>query len=371
MIRAAALLVLVALPVRAQESPEAAARAAIVRIEAAAEQLDTASGARDRVRALTQTVRAYETGLGALREGLRRASVRESEIAARLDARRDEIARLLGVLLTIARTPEPTLLLHPSGPMGTARSAMILADVTPALQAEADRLAANLEELQILTQLQATAIETLQAGLEGAAEARTQLSAAISNRTDLPRRYTEDPERMSLLIAATETLEGFATSLAEIGGPDTAAAAAISAGNLLPPVAGVLVRRAGEADAAGIARPGVLIATEPGALVTTPFAATVRYTGPLLDQGLVAVLEPIPDHLLILSGLAQTFGTEGEVLAEGAPVGLMGGSPPQGAANLTEGVPILSPTRSETLYIELRNSDGPIDPATWFALEQD
>ncbi|MEZ5674302.1 MAG: hypothetical protein R3D81_03325 [Thalassovita sp.] len=47
--------------------------------------------------------------------------------------------------------------------------------------------------------------------------------------------------------------------------------------------------RADESDAAGIARPGVVLATRPRALVTTPTAATIRYLGPLLDYGNVMI----------------------------------------------------------------------------------
>ena len=43
--------------------------------------------------------------------------------------REAEIAQLLGVLLSMDSAPSPVLLLHPSGPVGTARSGMILAEV--------------------------------------------------------------------------------------------------------------------------------------------------------------------------------------------------------------------------------------------------
>ena len=63
-------------------------------------------------------------------------------------------------------------------------------------------------------------------------------------------------------------------------------------GHLPLPVKGQVIRGFGEKDAAGIARPGLVIATEPRALVTAPVAATIRYRGPLLDYGNVMILEP-------------------------------------------------------------------------------
>jgi septal ring factor EnvC (AmiA/AmiB activator) len=55
---------------------------------------------------------------------------------------------------------------------------------------------------------------------------------------------------------------------------------------------GTILRQFNEADAAGVARPGVVLATHPNALVTTPWPASVRYAGPLLDYGNVIILEP-------------------------------------------------------------------------------
>ena len=52
------------------------ARAASDQLENASLALQQAVSARDRVRALTETVKAYEAGLAAMRDGLRRAATR-------------------------------------------------------------------------------------------------------------------------------------------------------------------------------------------------------------------------------------------------------------------------------------------------------
>lgn len=372
MIRLGALLVLLAGPALGQSDPAEAALAAKSRLEAAARQLDEAGSARDRVAALTETVRAYEDGLVALRDGLRRASIREQTLTAELNAKSDEVARLLGVLQTMGRAPAPLLLLHPSGPTGTARSGMILSDVTPALQAEVDILRADLEEVALLRQLQDSAAQTLREGLDGVQTARADLSAAISDRTDLPRRYTEDPVQTALLIATAETLDAFASGLTETvpGDPDGELPEPDTLRGTLPlPVQGDLLRDFGEADAAGITRPGWIIATRPRALVTTPVPATLRFRGALLDYGTVTILEPAADVLIVIAGMAEVFGTPGEVLPAGSPIGLMGGQTPSADGFLTApsragGVPL-----SETLYIEIRETGEPVDPAAWFALE--
>lgn len=365
----ALLLCLIGAPLAAQ-TPAEAARSAMVQLEDATAQLDAAESARDRVRALTEAVHAFETGLAAMRDGLRAASIRETELRRELNARDAEVTRLLAALSALGPDAGPRNFVHPDGPIGAARAGLLMASITPALTDAASDLRADVEEATALRQLQQDAANTLQTGLANIQIARTALSQAMADRIDLPRKFTEDPVKTALLIAATETLDGFAAGLSQISENEAdldLPAASNRKGQLPLPVAGEILRRAGEIDAAGVARPGVLIATRPRALVTTPAAATIRYRGPLLDYGLVSILEPEPDILFVFAGLDTVFGETGQVLPEGSPVGLMGG--PVGETN-----DIQSPSGeragealSETLYIEVRLGDTPEDPLGWFA----
>ncbi len=369
--RAAALvLALLPGPLWAQSVSEQAMKAA-ANLKEAVGALEQATASRDRVAALTKTIRAYEDGLAALREALRQAHLREATLDLQFQAKRDRVAQLLGVLSQMETQPGPLLLLHPSGPLGTARSGMMLAEVTPALQAEAEVLRAELAELRDLRLLQQAAGETLAAGLATAQEGRTSLSQAISDRTTLPKRFTEDPETLRGLLESADTLEAFASGLS-LDGEDPQSFAEAK-GNLDLPVLGTLLRRAMEADAAGVRRPGVSLATRPRALVTTPWPATIRYLGPLLDYGNVIVLEPGGGYLLILAGLETAYGQVGEVLAAGAPLGLMGGGEPGVAEFLSSAQEGGGVRDTETLYMELRQGAEPVDPAEWFAAlkEQD
>lgn len=369
-----ALCLLMAAPLRAETAAARAAREAAAQLEAATLRMEQADGARDRVKALSETIHAYEAGLAAMRDGLRGVARRETQLTAQLQSREGEIAELLGVIQTIETSSPPVLMLHPSGPLGAARSAMMLAEVAPGLNARAETLRADLEEVQTLRLLQQAAAGKLEEGLSGIQEARTALSTAIADRTDLPRRFTEDPMRTAVLISSTETLSGFASGLSEIAdGAVIESRADISdlRGDLPLPVEGLVLRGYGDRDAAGIARPGLLVAARPRALVTSPTAATIRYRGPLLDLGNVVILEPQPDTLFILSGLAEVYGTAGQVIPEGTPVGLMGGQTPQAGAILSLSGEGGGTDRTETLYIEVRMDNSPVDPETWFRTDKD
>lgn len=357
----------------AQTDPTDSARAAMEDLRAASEALEAAKGARDRVAALTQTVQAYEQGLAALREGLRQATIRQSAIEGVFSAESDRLAQLLGVLQAIEAAPEPHLLLHPSGPLGTVRSGMILSEVTPALSREATDLRHALQEIAVLRALQEAAVSTLEEGLAGVQRARSELSQAVSDRTDLPRRLITDDVAMENLLNSADTLESFAGGLlsATIEDPAVMVEApdfATARGSLDLPVLGRVIRRFEEADAAGVRRPGWVVATRPLTLVTTPWPGTIRYLGPLLDYGQVAILEPGEGYLLVLAGLDQLFGEVGEVLPKGAPVGLMGGSTQaEDQAFLISTPQGGGAEASESLYIELRWNGAPVDPAEWFA----
>jgi septal ring factor EnvC (AmiA/AmiB activator) len=375
MIRAA-LLSLMLWPMAGLAQTDAAdqARAASAALEEASGLLDDADGARDRVKALTETIQAFETGLGAMREGLRRVAIKEAELSAKLSARDGEVAQLLGALQSISGNPSPVTLLHPSGPTGTARAGMLLAELTPALNRRADGLRRDLEDVQTLQALQTDAAKRLQDGLTEVQAARTALNEAMANRTDLPLRFTEDPVRTAILIASTETLDGFASGLSEIVTNEVAPAPAKLdgvAGDLPLPVQGLVLHGAGDVDAAGVKRPGIILATRPQAIVTTPTAATVRYTGLLLELGNVVILEPQADVLFVLAGLDVVYAKTGEVIAATTPIGLMGGGQTaQGTASspLREGT---GTDRSETLYIEVRQDNIPQDPSDWFRTDKD
>ena len=368
------VFLLLGLAARADTDPRQAASAAVAVLEDAAVALVYAETARDRVKALSAAVKGYEAGLAAMRVGLRQVALREARMTQEINRREDGISRLLGVLQTIVRSPAPTVLLHPSGPVKTARSAMLLADVTPGLQAQAQALRRDLDEVTALRQLQQQASNHMQKGLVGAQLARTKLSQAMSGRRDLPQRFVEDPLQTAVLIAATETLAAFANSVGLIATEEMTTALpdiAGQKGRLAMPVRGQLLRLKDEADAAGVVRPGIVLATRPRALVTAPTAATIRYGGPLLDYGQVLILEPQKDTLFVLAGLAQVYGKIGQVVPAGSPLGLMGGQTPQLDAILSQSRDGTGIDRTETLYIEVRQGDTPVDPLDWFTSQKD
>ncbi len=351
-------------PAQTSSDPAQRAEEAVGQLDMARALLEAAPTASDRVTALTQAVRGFETGLAAIRESARTALIREQAILAGLQAEQARLSELLGILQVISRTPEPVLLGHPDGPLGMARAGMLVSEVTPAVAAEAERLNARLRELEAVRALQAQAEVRLAQALIDIQTARTELAEVVSERIRLPEGPAADPVLLGVLSASSLSLREFADGLADLNLPAVAETDFLEDKGKLPlPVLGRPLRGFGEADLAGIERPGLLIATPAQALVTASSAATVRYVGTLLDYGNVVILEPQADYLVIMSGLDTVFVQPGEVLAQEAPVGLMGGDTP--AFERTDG----GQTRQETLYMELRYGGEPVDPAEWFVID--
>lgn len=353
--------------------PALTAQRAAQMLERAALSMAEADDARDRVDALTETIRAYEEGLSALREGMRRAAIREQSITVVFEAEQDRLGRLLGVLQSMQAAPAPLLLIHPNGPVGTARSGMIVSEITPAVAAEAMELRRQIEELALLRAVQQGAEDQLSDGLTGVQEARVALSQAMAERRTLPPRFASDTEALLDLTQSAETLDSFATAIRALDVMADASARLPSftdqRGQLPLPVRGRMLRGFNQADAAGVTRPGLILAAESRALVSAPWHATVRYAGPLLDYGNVIILEPQGDHLLILAGLGELFVRAGDLLAAGDPVGLMGGDAPNREELIISDPLVSGGELSETLYMELREAGEPVDPTAWFATQ--
>ena len=375
MIRALLVLCLM-FPVQSAAQTDAAlqARLAVEALDIASQKLAQADSARDRVRALTETIQAYEAGLGAMRSGMRLIAVQETQLSQQLVIRNDEIATLLIVLQNIGPGATPDAFLHPAGPAGTARAGLLLAEMAPLLNERAASLRRELEDVQMLRALQTEAADRLEAGLQDVQAARTALNQAMAERTELPLQFTNDPVRMAILLASTDTLDGFAAALDEmVLDPSVLPRLTLNEqkGALSLPVQGVVLRAAGEVDAAGVSRPGLLIATRPRAIVTSPAAATIRYTGPLLDLGEVVILEPQGGTLFVLAGLDVVYAQAGEVIDAGAPLGLMGSKEAINGSDLSTDGDDTGTGRTETLYMEVRQNDIPEDPEDWFRTDKD
>lgn len=357
----------------AWSAPQTEARAALTRLEAAIAALDQADAAEDRIAALTQTILAMEDGLAAMRSSQRQVAQHEAQLAQGLSAENQRLVPLLQLMQRIGDPAQPAGLIHPGGALGAARAQNLLDAITPQLAQTSQRLSAEMDDLHILRALQQQAVQRMQDGAEAVQKARADLVQAMADRSQLPRRFVVDPIRAAVLIASTETLDGFASGLSQITAPVDGASAAPAppaawpAGDLpLPALARIVTPGSVDSE-----RPGLWLSVPPAALITAPVVATIRFAGPLFDLGNVVILEPRPHSLLIFAGLDTILTTAGETVLPGSPLGFMADLSEKNAAKRStdgDGTGTLS---TDALYIEVRQDDKPVDPAIWFQTDKD
>jgi septal ring factor EnvC (AmiA/AmiB activator) len=362
MIRRAALcagLALAAPAFAGASDPAAALAAGSARVAEAGAALEAARAAGPgQVAALAAAVEAYEAALAGLRTGVGVAGARAQALSLGLATGREEIARLLATLEAASRTPPPAQALHPQGPLAAARATAMMERLGPALGAEAAELKAALAEVAAARRLHDRGRAELEAGLATLAAGQGELAEAMAAAAP------EEPSpALAALAREAESLTALAAALAEAGG----ARAAGPAEPMEWPVRGELLRGFNEPDAAGARRPGLVLRAPPLAPVRAPADAAVRYAGPFLEYGYVLVLEPAPGTMVVLAGLAQLQARAGAPVRRGEIVGLLGGRPldveeyvmlPQAETGAGGG---------ETLYIEVRQGRGPVDPVPLFA----
>ena len=246
---------------------------------------------------------------------------------------------------------------------------MIVSDIIPVLQANVNQLRDQVVVLKQLSETQFNAQTSLQTGLLELQKAHSNLGRAIANRKDLPKRFTADPEKLEILLKASNDLETFAASVQSIALNEPSVSLPSvrdRKGTLNLPVRGRVLSKFNEADASGIKRSGIILATDPRAIVLSPTAATIRYLGPLLNYGNVAILEPEKGLLFVFAGMDTLYGEIGQVIPALSPIGLM----PRQITDLDKifktGANIYSGKLSETLYVEVRLGGETENPLDWF-----
>ncbi len=325
-----------------------------------------------RLAVLGHAVTAHEAALTALRAGLRAMAATERGMTGAIDAEARRLERLLAALQSISRAPASALLAARGGPLEATRSAMLMAAIAPELDRRVAALDRRLQALQALRDRQQEARTQTRNALAALQKLRAETAEALRRRDRSGLVARPELRRQARAAAArARDLDGLATALRDLGLRDLAPrdagikpGAAISPAPL--PVAGRVSARFGEPDPWGRPGHGWSIEAPAFAQVTAPWDATIRYAGPLIDYGQVVVLEPQADYLVVIAGLAHVDRTAGEAVLAGEKLGDLGGSLPTGDEILLEQAAGGGQIRQETLYLEIRRSGKPLDPADWF-----
>lgn len=323
-------------------------------------------GKRDQLAAIGQAVRAHEAALAVLRTGLRQMALENQSLVIGLEQDRAQLAELLGALQSVSRAPQSALLVFPGGPVDAARAAILMAEITPQLDAKAAAVKARVAEISALRSQQDSARVEARGALASLQDLRVRTAQILRSRTKTIDSAELSEQARAAGRQAKSLNELAAVLQSTLGTRQPTPRFAERQGTLSWPVHGIVAQKYGAADA-GRRRFGLTLSAPAFAHVAAPVDATVRYVGPLIGYGNVVVLEPEDGWMIVLSGLSKIDRLIGEAVLAGEKLGDLGGPLPTSEEFLMAADNGDGQIASETLYIEVRKGSASVDPLIWFA----
>ncbi len=405
------LLCLCFLPLGAKAEESEAERLKRLEAEIEALQLDQAERERERLaiteemielkRSLIETagrIQDLEQSLLEIDQSL--TSLLEEEHAAKMEMsrHRDQLYQLLGAMQALERQRPPALVTSPNDATNAVRSAILLNEIMPQMKARVDEVMEQVRELQELRrQIMAEQARKIQS--EGALEGeKEQIQAFLTEketrREELTEEAIEDQAKIRELATEASSLKTLIEKLKfrelaqqtqeRDSSPleDTNSIVELSSvsrhvarqsknlpsrfsdalGKIPLPVAGAIKLEFGKENEFGEKSSGITIETRKFAQVVAPFTGRIVYAGPFLDFEQLLLIEAGEGYHIILTGMAEIFGAEGDSLLAGEPVGAMGASTARGSLD--------SGTEGPELYLEFRKNGDPINPRPWIVVEK-
>ncbi|MFQ5939539.1 MAG: murein hydrolase activator EnvC family protein [Alphaproteobacteria bacterium] len=339
------------------------------------EMIEAAKAAQDR-----------EETVSALEEKLQALGAEEAVKAGALEAKRGQLAHLLGGLTRLALHPPEALIALPALPADTVRSAILLRAALPPLEAAAAALRAELSETRALHADIARRRDELSGAIAALEAERDRLNGLVKRKTEL-RQQTEAErrkiaERAKRLASEAGNLRELIEKLAAAEGAEKRATAATVTGPALEPTLaapmrvsppegvrpitaargsltipgrGQVIRRYGQNTEFGTPTQGITIQTRAEAQVVAPYDGQVVFADQFRGYGQILIIEHNEGYHTLLAGLSRIDCVVGQWLMAGEPVGRMG--------RPVDGNP--------ELYIELRRNGQPINPLPWLMVRKE
>lgn len=280
----------------------------------------------------------------------------EERLQVQEDAYETSRARLesmLASLALLARSPPNALMGRPSQWADTVRGAALAERAAPLLARRAAAAAEHATELKRLGAERARRRDAMRASRRVLGREQARLRRALGRKADLHARTSTDAapvataETATDLTALIDRIGKTRAGEAAAGGAEAVGFAAPPAGSSLPwPAHGEVV--AGFDDAGDGLRPGISIATAPGAQVVAPDGGDIVFAGPFRRYGQLLIIEHGGGYHSVMAGLARIDSEVGQRVAAGEPVGAMTGDGERGL-----------------LRVEVRHRGRPVDPVAW------
>ena len=354
-----------------------------LRDEAKAREKEAAALRRQMIEA-ADALQEAERRIADINRETKRLEDEEESLTASLAVQQASLGDALGALQSIERARPPALLVSPEDAAHAARTAMLLADVTPQIEARAaalkDTLTRRAEVRAALEKERADFQKTnediarrraLLADLfeqkqqerrtaERLAKAAQSETAALAARAESLRDVVSRLEKLARVVAPRLKPPPAPDRLAAPRRPDPpetvqrrqpfqpAKAFAGARGALKAPIAGAVIGRFGSPRPEGGKFDGLRYAAGPGAIVTAPFEGNISFARAWGPVGNLIVLDVGGGYHILLLGVGAFLVEEGQTVKAGEPVAAMGGV-------------------GAVLDLEIRKNGDPVNPSLWLS----
>ena len=342
---------------------------------------------RDGMVSTAALIQDHEARVGELSKKLKQLTVELSKKTTSLRKRRKQMGGVLQALQRVAQYPPEAVIVQPTSPGDTVRTAILLRSTMPKLarhalvlsddlsalafnQQQAQRHSEELNEANIELQGQRKLLRTL-LGRKSRLHRRTDAKTAIVDRKakvlskearslrDLMHRLNELKKQRKAQEKAQKLAKKQgrkpAVVVAEPPADYTGKPIDIAKGKLPFPAVGDVKALFGQTGTSGLTHKGVIISVMSEAQVIAPYEGRVAFTGLFRGYGRLLIIEHGAGYHTLLAGMGRIDVIVGQWLLGGEPVGIMGR------------IQTKNKRRKPSLYLELRRGGQPINPLPWLA----
>ena len=293
---------------------------------------------------------------------------------------------LIASLAVSGRHRPPALIASPREANEAIRAAIVMGATAPVLNERTEKLADEIEHLKELekqvkreqARLAATEarLEVKKAEIEQLVATKRAQFENVSTEADALRqrvnRIGSEAKTLRELLAALETSAPSAPGMkpgqvqlaaatpgrsnsvtdAPSRGPATTNMKPLgqaALGGLMRPASGMVARSWGDKLPGGETSKGIYIQPRADSDVVAPVDGSVEYAGTFRSYGQLLIISTSDGYHILLSGMGRIYGTPGQTVKAGEPVGRMPdreNPPPE-------------------LYLEVRKAGEPMNPARW------
>jgi murein hydrolase activator len=322
-----------------------------------------------------------EKALTDLESALRDLETDADDKRVTIALRRAELLELLASSQRLAQFPPVAMLMQPGDPQDAIRAGLIIGGTVPAVQERLQVLRSEFDELAKVDDTVRRQRDRVSTQVRGLAQERTSIAALLKRKEILEDQLDAEADKSGtklkqLAESAKDLRELLEKLIADRQADERRRAEELGRGavrreqaashidlgdaRVTPksgrtlPVSGKITGAYGQATDVGVNARGLSIETRNSALVLSPAAGKIIFSGPFRGYGLILIVEHRDGYHSLLAGLGRLDATVGRSVDPGEPLGAMG-----------EGG-----DRAPVLYFELRRQGLTLNPQTWVAAQR-